>query len=273
MRKIIFIFLITFNFSNAQVTNNCTTTNFLTKTDANGNLVCSKFFEIPQTIIIGDVNLNADPSTDFEGYRGIGRVDIGNELNVRGNLNSLGDISLNTYPNTSSYYDHDRRFRLFNDYKSNGSSVWSIGNTRTGGWENNGNGFSIVAGWSQNQTRFFIEDETGNVGIGTVTPPAGYKLAVAGKIIAEELKVQLQTSWPDYVFTNDYKLPTLEEVEKQIKEKGHLKNVPSAQEVKENGIELGEITRIQQEKIEELTLYIIELNKKLEALEAKVNDK
>jgi hypothetical protein len=100
------------------------------------------------------------------------------------------------------------------------------------------------------------------VSIGTSLTPTGYKLAVGGKIIAEELKIQLQSApWPDYVFTSDYKLPTLEEVEKQIKEKGHLLNVPTACEIEENGFEVGNMTIIQQEKIEELTLYIIEQNK------------
>ncbi len=120
---------------------------------------------------------------------------------------------------------------------------------------------------------------TGSISIGTQLTPIGYKLAVGGKIIAEELKVQLQAQWPDYVFSKDYKLPSLAEVEKQIKEKGHLANVPSAKEVEANGFEVGEMARIQQEKIEELTLYIIELNKKLEAqdkklleLEAKINN-
>lgn len=121
---------------------------------------------------------------------------------------------------------------------------------------------------------------TGSISIGTALAPNGYKLAVGGKIIAEELKVQLQAQWADYVFAKDYKLPTLQEVEQQIKNKGHLAGVPSAQEVKENGIEVGNMAKIQQEKIEELTLYIIELNKKLEeqakktaALEAKINNK
>lgn len=119
----------------------------------------------------------------------------------------------------------------------------------------------------------------GNIAIGTDLNPANYKLAVGGKIIAEELKVQLQAQWPDYVFTEYYKLPTLEEVEKQIKEKGHLANMPSAEKVNCEGFEVGELTRLQQEKIEELTLYIIKLNeqlkaqeKRMQALEAKVNN-
>jgi hypothetical protein len=115
--------------------------------------------------------------------------------------------------------------------------------------------------WENGNTQIMKIEANGNVIIGTSLTPTAFKLAVGGKIIAEELKVQLQAQWPDYVFTNDYKLPTLAEVEKQIKEKGHLSNVPSSCEVKENGFEVGEMVRIQQEKIEELTLYIIEQNK------------
>ena len=104
----------------------------------------------------------------------------------------------------------------------------------------------------------------GSVSIGTTQSTGDFKLAVAGKIIAEELKVQLQTAWPDYVFSSDYKLPSLKEVEKQIQEKGHLENIPSACEVQENGIEVGEMNRLLLEKVEELTLYTIDQQKQLD---------
>ncbi len=105
----------------------------------------------------------------------------------------------------------------------------------------------------------------GNVAIGTALNPTDYKLAVGGKIIAEELKVQLQSApWPDYVFANDYSLPSLQEVEKQIQENGHLENIPSACEVQENGIEVGEMNRLLLEKVEELTLYTINQQKQLD---------
>ncbi len=100
----------------------------------------------------------------------------------------------------------------------------------------------------------------GNVGIGMTTPDA--KLAVNGKIHAKEVKVDL-IGWPDYVFANDYKLPTLEEVKKHIKEKGHLINTPSAEDVAENGVQLGEMNAKLLEKIEELTLYILQQEEQL----------
>nr|WP_299073830.1 hypothetical protein [uncultured Allomuricauda sp.] len=107
----------------------------------------------------------------------------------------------------------------------------------------------------------------GNVGIGT-TSPGSYKLAVNGNIRAKEIKVE--TGWADYVFQEGYGLPTLEEVEKHIQEKGHLINIPSAKEVAENGIQLGKMNKLLLEKIEELTLYVIELkdeNSRMKSLE------
>lgn len=109
----------------------------------------------------------------------------------------------------------------------------------------------------------------GNIGIGT-TAISNYALAVNGKIIGEEVKVQLQNSWPDYVFTEKYTLPTLDEVKKHIDEKGHLINMPTAEEVKTQGIELGEMNRLLLEKIEELTLYILEQEKNQKILEVRI---
>ena len=94
----------------------------------------------------------------------------------------------------------------------------------------------------------------------------GYKLAVSGKVICEELKVKLSGSWPDYVFDQDYKLPGLEEVEQYIKEHKHLPNIPAAAEIETNGMEVGEMQKKMMEKIEELTLYVIELKKELALL-------
>lgn len=107
--------------------------------------------------------------------------------------------------------------------------------------------------WSTGANGIYYD---GNVGIG-VEDTSGYKLAVNGNIHAKEVKVDM-IGWPDYVFENNYKLPTLEEVQDHINTKGHLINVPSATEVEQNGLELGEMNKRLTEKIEELTLYILE---------------
>nr|WP_299384848.1 fibronectin type III domain-containing protein [Allomuricauda sp.] len=108
-----------------------------------------------------------------------------------------------------------------------------------------------------------ISYTTGNVGIGTSTIPTAYRLAVNGKIISEEIKVQLQSTWPDYVFEEGYDLPSLKEIEKYIGTNGHLPNIPTSLEVKEHGIKVGEMNRLLLEKIEELTLYLIDINTQL----------
>ncbi len=106
----------------------------------------------------------------------------------------------------------------------------------------------------------------GNVAIGTTTIPSGYKLAVDGKIIAEEVLVELSTAWPDYVFESDYRLLTLEEIEKFIKSNKHLPEMPSAKEMEEKGIELGTMNSLLLKKIEELMLHTIEQEKKIDEL-------
>tara|TARA_R110002096_G_scaffold435902_1_gene664129 strand:+ start:1678 stop:2634 length:957 start_codon:yes stop_codon:yes gene_type:complete len=116
--------------------------------------------------------------------------------------------------------------------------------------------------------------ETGNLGIGTTSFVDGsdtYRLSVDGKVRAHAIKVY--TDWADFVFEKDYNLPTLIEVEKYILENGHLMNIPSAEEVEENGIELGEMNKLLLQKIEELTLYTIELRKEVDSLKKKINTK
>lgn len=122
---------------------------------------------------------------------------------------------------------------------------------------------SVSANEPWSSVKMIIKNN-GNVGIGTENPDS--KLAVNGLIHAKEVKVDL-INWPDYVFQEDYKIPSISEAEKHILDNGHLINMPSAKTIETNGLELGEITKLQQEKIEELTLYIIELNKRLEKLE------
>lgn len=115
-------------------------------------------------------------------------------------------------------------------------------------------------------------NEQGGVGIGITAGtsiPLGYLLAVDGKIISEELKVQLSGNWPDYVFDKKYKLPSFNELRNYIAVNKHLPNIPAAAEVEKNGIEVGDMQKRMMEKIEELTLYILELEKKITTLETK----
>ncbi|MCE9537986.1 MAG: hypothetical protein K8R85_02050 [Bacteroidetes bacterium] len=106
------------------------------------------------------------------------------------------------------------------------------------------------------------------MGIGTSYIPTSYKLAVEGKIIAEEFKIRLRANWPDYVFSSSYNLLPLEKLDDFLIKNNHLPGMPSANEVNaNNGFYIGEIQVKQLEKTEELFLYVIELNKKIVALQ------
>jgi hypothetical protein len=119
--------------------------------------------------------------------------------------------------------------------------------------------------WISNGTN--INFSSGIVSIGTTRTPLGFKLAVGGKIVAEELLVRMQTNWPDYVFADEYKLPPLSDVNKYIMANKHLPDLPTAQQVYDHGIPIGELNATLVKKIEELTLYLIEQEKRIEILE------
>ncbi len=121
----------------------------------------------------------------------------------------------------------------------------------------------IFGTYTNNWINRMIISNSGNVGIGTINP--ANKLDVNGTIHSQEVKVDM-TGWSDFVFKKEYNLPTLEQVEKHIAEKGHLENIPSEDEVLKNGINLGEMNANLLQKIEELTLYVIKLNKEIELL-------
>jgi hypothetical protein len=110
---------------------------------------------------------------------------------------------------------------------------------------------------------------TGAIGIGT-SAPGPHKLAVEGSIGARKIKVTLDNPWADFVFDQNYLLPTLSEVEQFIQKNKHLPGVPSAKEVEKNGLDIGETQAILLQKIEELTLYVIQQQKEIEQLKAKI---
>ncbi len=182
------------------------------------------------------------------GNVGIGTTSPSVELEVKSVANNNAEIHIN------SSTDGKPSIIRFQDA---GQEVWGLLANYPGTGK-----FSVYN--YNNNTNAMVLDPSGNVGIGTTTPDS--KLAVNGKIHAKEVKVDL-VGWPDYVFTKEYDLPTLKEVEQHILEKGHLQNIPSAKVVEENGVLLGEMNKKLLEKIEELTLYTIAQEKRIEELE------
>lgn len=113
--------------------------------------------------------------------------------------------------------------------------------------------------WEQNSTNIY---HLGKVAINGSDLPSGFDLSVNGKIVTKEVKVTLN-EWPDFVFDKDHELKPLREIEKFITENGHLPSMPKEAEVLKNGIEVGEMNAKLLQKIEELTLYLIEQSKQL----------
>jgi hypothetical protein len=160
---------------------------------------------------------------------------------------------------------------IYGDFSSNQVGINSLpsstytltvgGTIHTTGLYVNG---SQAAKWDLSGSN--ISYQAGSVSIGT-TNPQGYKLAVAGKIISEEVVIKLLANWPDYVFERNYNLLSLPELEKFILANKHLPGVPTAEQVTKVGIEVGEMNAILLKKVEELTLHIITLEKRVKELE------
>jgi hypothetical protein len=102
--------------------------------------------------------------------------------------------------------------------------------------------------------------------VATTNQASGYAVSVGGKVACEEVLVDYESGWPDYVFGEEYELLSLPDLESSIKENGHLPGIPSAKHVSENGFELGDMQKRVLEKVEELTLYTIEQQKMIDQL-------
>jgi len=133
-------------------------------------------------------------------------------------------------------------------------------------------GTNSSANTAGTHTSKFVVTSTGNVGINTSYIPSGYQLAINGSAIATSVTVKLYATWPDYVFKKDYTLPSLSDVKTYIDKNQHLPEIPSAQEIAKDGINLGEMNKLLLKKVEELTLYLIEKDKEVKE-ERELNQK
>jgi hypothetical protein len=142
----------------------------------------------------------------------------------------------------------------------------------TGGGERIGV-YGSAYGGTTNWGSYFVGSNymSGDLRIGTTLAATGYALNVNGKVACTEVLVQDLASWPDYVFKSDYNLMSLENLEQNIKENGHLPGLPSADEIQTNGLHLGSMQKQVVEKVEELTLYTIEQNKMLLELKKEID--
>nr|WP_315424088.1 hypothetical protein [uncultured Pedobacter sp.] len=199
--------------------------------------------------INGDLSVGADAGAV---------TGAGNKLTFNGVTSNTDELSIYRFNRANNL--SDLRVNIGDDYGS-GDDRFLIGTTN---WADSKYYVHMVVG------------ADGKVGIGTETFGAE-RLAVNGNIRAKEVKVEA-TGWPDFVFQKDYKISSLADLDRYIKANKHLPGVPSAQEVKQNGIELGEMNKLLLQKIEELTLHLIEKDKtiasilkRMDEIEQKVN--
>ncbi len=205
-----------------------------------------------------------------------GRIGIGTNSPIS-KLDVNGQITVSA-PSGILFYSSNKgvqTFKLTNDnlIGVNNIIINDDGVSEGIDWQNGRNiSMSTVGQGGYNAFRFGTKTsfpyvfEGGNVGIGTTNPKE--KLVVNGKISATEVKVK-STPNSDYIFEPDYALRPIQEVETFIKAYKHLPDIPSAEEFKQNGVGLGEMDNMLLKKVEELTLYVIELKKENEELKAR----
>lgn len=193
--------------------------------------------------------INGDLSIGAEGTVLTGP---GNRIYFNGASFNGDDLSMYRFNRTANV--SDLRVNIGDDYGS-GDDRFLIGTTN---WVDGKYYVHMVVG------------ADGKVGIGTEAFGAE-RLAVNGNIRAKEIKVEAR-DWPDYVFQKDYKISSLADLDRYIKANNHLPGIPTAQEVKQNGIELGEMNKLLLQKIEELTLHLIEKDKVIEGMLRRMGD-
>lgn len=220
------------------------------------------------------VSLRPRMHIDCFGRVGIGTINPLSELDVNGSVRSNGDLQLGENGEMGNWGS-----RLWFNHKNDNTdpvfiSRYNVASDASelriniGDWAESRDKFSI--GYTGMNTSIFTSVFTvqidGKVGIKTDHPQN--ELDVNGTIRAKEVKVE--SDWADFVFKKGYDLPTLEEVKQHIEEKGTLPGVPSEKEVKTNGVNLAETDVLLLQKIEELTLYIIDLKQEVEELRAQI---
>lgn len=205
------------------------------------------------TELISTKNLNATELVSAKNLTATENISAGQNLFAANNITATETIT-------------GKNINALQDIIAGGSVTANIlsGNTLLADNANISNNISAAGTITGNK----ICTQTQAIGTAGCNVPAGFRLAVGGGIIAEEVRVELQGAWPDYVFGEKYELPKLAELAEFLQNEKHLPGIPSALEMEKNGLDLGEMQRKTIEKVEELYLLTIQLNARISQLEA-----
>jgi hypothetical protein len=204
------------------------------------------------------------------GNVGIGTANPQHKLDVAGNMNVAGNLNSTTIRTSNLTLDLNDNFTYDGQIMGHYALKWTNDSWHLPGaslWLSGYAGMKFFTGGNPDPR--FVITINGNVGIGTTAPQN--KLDVNGIIRAAEVKIE--TGWADFVFNDDYRLKPLSELETFIKANRHLPEIPSAIEVKENkGIGIGEMQTKLLQKIEELTLYLIQQENTIQELKKEIRE-
>lgn len=201
----------------------------------------------------GDISMSR---TTDNAIRKIQGYSAAQGLEISANTGSFDGPNIEMYGKDYGLYPERKGYISFCSYGSTGQGI----------------SFNNFDPATSNWRRTMTVTNDNRVYIGNYKPSgnyADYKLGVDGSIVCKKAVVQ-NSSWADFVFAPDYRLPELGEVERFIQINGHLPGIPTEAEVLKNGVDVGEMNKLLLQKVEELTLYVIELKKETEALKAKV---
>lgn len=235
-------------------------------------------------------NSGTNPNSDYVGTTDGTDFVIGTSNKERLRVAANGSIGVRTAPDPNIAFKvagrtqvvcetNDDTFYIGNNNPNNGTGV-SLLFLRYTQYQPLNPGVLDVSGMTSptQYEQFFTLKANGKLGLGTINVDCpectGYRLFVKEGIKTEKIKVEFanQHGWADYVFEKDYELMDLKKLETFVTENKHLPEVPTAEEVVANGLELKEFNALLLKKVEELTLYVIQLNKDLEASNVKIKN-
>jgi len=219
----------------------------------------------------GNVGIGtSDPTDMFVIYNGTGAAtfQLQRPLGTPAGNNAVGQFRM-TNTGSGDWFNFSFRYNLGNSEVIQSAYLASTSTTKAFAYFNVGTGKYEIRGGVADIA--FLNSGTIAIGMGTYAVPSGALVAIGGKVVAKEIEVTLTGMPPDFVFNKDYKLASLYDVENFINSNNHLPGVPSASEMTTKGVNVGDMNMTLLQKVEELTLYMIQMQKENDALKVRVS--